>query len=1352
MSGRINIPFRITMFSLLAATVLLASSSSGIADQPQWIWSPKKSGVAGVNSQGECYFRKKFTLVKPEQAEMELLAGDEYELFINGRLAARGQSYGSATKMDVSSFLVPGVNLIAAKVRHNDGNQVGLAIRFRVREKGETRWRSLTTNDTWKTRDQEITSWQSTSYNDIGWLNAQTLGKTASASSKTAASSQSASSKSSTTNQTARTAQRAQPKNTQSRELNSNLASQPQAQNFDNSAPPVPTETVAKPAAARRVKSKIATTQSKPVASNPNEKNATDRFEISSEFTVQLIMSERETGSLIAMEFNEFGKMLLSREGGPLLIADPTKQLDDPNRVRVYCDEVSSCQGILPLNGEVFVTGSGPQGLGLYRLADNNRDGKLEVVSKMVGFTGESGEHGPHGIQLGPDGMLYVIVGNGSQVDAAPEETSPYLHHYEGDLVPRYEDPGGHAQGVKAPGGTIVRVALDGKKVETVVGGIRNSFDLVFDKDGEIFLHDSDMESDIGTTWYRPTMAFHAPHGAELGWRSGWSKFPQYFVDQTPAVCETGRGSPTGSVLYQHLQFPVRYQDTIFMADWSEGRILALRTQPSGAGFTAQAETFLKGRPLNVCDLAVGEDGGLYFCTGGRGTQGGVYRIMWKGKIPQKMLEFESDLAKAIRHPQPSSAWARQNIAQIKIGMGDSWATAIQGVAKERRNTDKFRTRALQLMVLYGPPPTTKFLEELSQDSSVEIRAQVARMCGLTRGNEDILEKMVTDSSPIVRRLSCESFMRIGLEPKLSALIPMLQSTDRIESLSARRLLERIRIDKWDDDIFTTENKRLFIQGSVAMMTAKPSLERAYQILAKSSTFMEGFINDHDFIDLLRTMQLALVRGKVDPARIPGLAVRVGNEFPSESSAINRELSRILAFLKAGDLQGRLEEYLQNPDVSVEDKVHVAMYMQTIGSNLTTSARVAMIDSLEKARQIDGAGGSYQLYLQRAITELSATVTPDEIDYVLQNGHLWPSAATAAFYKLPDSLTPEMVQTVIEMDQRVQQAGKTDIATNQMRLGVIAVLARSGDETSMEYLRQLWQQEENRRNDISIGLAQQPAGENWAYLVSSIPILDDLTGMEVLEKLSAVQRRPRAAKHYRDVISVGYRMRGKGTPSAVRLLRHWSGEQQQPEANSWDSNMNAWRNWFHTKFPNEPKIEVESTSDKIGRYSADQVLMTVSTNTGDANRGHALYTKAQCATCHRFENQGQSVGPDLTNLAQRFSLREAVESTINPSKVIPDRYASKQILTVDGTMFTGMAIKQADESYFVLQSDGKRIRIKPEDIEEIKESDISAMPTGLLDGLTPSEVNDLFAYLMKNQAQTAGTSNGPTVSQVQFSK
>ena len=1331
---------RTLMFGLALLTSFIVADAAVFGDQPQWIWSPKKTVTNESKSQGECYYRKKFTLVRPVKAEMEIAAGDEYEIYINGRLAARGQSFGTPSKMDVATYLQPGINLVAAKVRHHDGRYVGLALQMRVQERGEIRWRTLTTDTTWKTRVENVAAWKSTAYNDMGWLNAEALNAsvvaTNSEASNSGATQVPVQSKSARGEASIATVARPNPAaitNNQNRATAPNRAVQ-----IGSTNPAAP------------VHSTVAETTKPKTVATPQKKQ---RFEIDPEFMVQQVLTGRETGSLVAMEFNEFGKLLLSREGGPLLIADPTRQLSDPHRVRVYCDQVTSCQGILALNGDVIVTGDGPQGLGLYKLSDTDRDGMLEVKQKLASFTGSLGEHGPHGVMLGPDGLLYVIIGNGSQISGPVSPTSPIQHFYEGDLVQRYEDPGGHAKGMKVPGGTVVRVSLDGKKIETVAGGIRNAYDLVFDHEGEMFIHDSDMESDMGTTWYRPTMVFHVPAGAEFGWRSGWAKFPQYFVDQTPAVCETGRGSPSGAVLYQHLRFPPRYQDTMFFADWSEGRILSLRTQKDGAGYTGQPETFLKGRPLNVVDLAVGEDGGLYFCTGGRGTEGGVYRVMWKGKVPEKLLEFESDLAKVIRHPQPNSAWARQNIARLKTALGNKWNSAIEGVAIQERNQDKFRLRALQLMVLYGPAPSKELLDSLSKHRNPTIRSQVALLCGLKQNDDSqqVLNELIADESPLVRRKACESFMRLGIEPKLTAILPMLSSTDRVESMCARRLIERIPAEQWESDVFTTDDKRLFIQGSIALMTADPSLQRAYNVLAKASKFMDGFVNDYDFVDLLRAMELALVRGKVDPSRVPGLVVRLGNEFPSGSSSINRELVRLLAYLKAGDLQGRMEEYLQSDEVSIEDKVHFGMYMQAVGPNLTSGARMAIIEALELAQSAKGTGGSYTAYLQKAVKDVAKTITPDQVKTVLANGHRWPNAVIGAFYKLPQSLDPESVQLIIEMDQKIKKTGNDNPATKQTRLGVIAVLARSGDQTSMDYLRQLWKDESERRNDIVIGLSQNPGGENWAYLVSSLPVLDDLTGMEVVQKLAGVQRRPRDPRHFRDLIAIGYRLRGQDGDSTLRLLEHWAGE-QLVLAGDWQSKMNTWREWFQQKWPDEQPISIESASEVVGRFSVSQILSKLEdAGPGDASKGHAVYVKAQCATCHQFNGNGQSVGPELTNLAHRYSLRETIESTINPSKVISDRYASKTVVTNQGRQFTGMAIEQHDGSYLVLQSDGKRVQISSEDVDEVRPNSKSAMPDGLLDDLTMTEINDLFAYLLNSGQRTAEQDkDSPLVSQSEF--
>ena len=94
------------------------------------------------------------------------------------------------------------------------------------------------------------------------------------------------------------------------------------------------------------------------------EVHRSERFRISREFEVQRVIDAEETGSLIAMAFNEFGQIVLSQEGGPLLLAVDSDKDDIVDTLRVYCESVKNVQGILPLNGQVYVTGDGPEGNG----------------------------------------------------------------------------------------------------------------------------------------------------------------------------------------------------------------------------------------------------------------------------------------------------------------------------------------------------------------------------------------------------------------------------------------------------------------------------------------------------------------------------------------------------------------------------------------------------------------------------------------------------------------------------------------------------------------------------------------------------------------------------------------------------------------------------------------------------------------------------------------------------------------------------------------------------------------------------------------------------------------------------
>lgn len=1316
--------------AIVALSAVLAKTESVRGNDIPRIWSPRLGSQEVTAADHECYFRKKFTLIRPESAEIILSAADGYELYVNGKRVGAGLSAGETVRLDATRWVEPGVNLIAIKVQHFESSEPWLAMKFRVKERGEVRWRSLVTDESWKTRISYAPAWSSLRFNDLSWIPAAIVpGETG-------------------------TAVGAQKPNGQFRSASTAAQTPPIVSGSSSSRVPsqrdgnarVRMGDVATGLQAASPQAGPARQAQRDVAETGDPDNtAGARFQCPEGFVVQQVMTPEETGSLLAMAFDEFGRLLLSREQGPLMVARHMVRPEDPERIRLLCDEVSSCQGILPLNGEVYVTAMGPQGMGLYRLGNLDDNGQLHIVQTLLRFTGRPGEHGPHGLALGPDGMIYCTIGNASQVDGPIADSSPLLNVHEGDPLPRQEDPSGHSSGVRAPGGTVVRVSLDGKTIERFAGGIRNAYDLVFNERGDLFVHDSDMESDVGLPWYRPTQLYHVPPGADLGWRSGWSKFPEYYEDTIPPIAKTGRGSPTGATLYQHFQYPMAYQNALFLGDWSEGRILKVSLKEKGSSYESEPEVFVTGRPGNVVDLDVGQDGSLYFCTGGRGTAGGVFRVVWKGQIPPEVYTFNNDLERVIRHPQPTAAWARQNLALLKQRMGPDWETSLLGVLREPRNDVSYRLRALDLMVLYGPWPTASLLDELTTDERAEIRARATDIAGQLDSPvaAEMLKRAIADADPMVRRCALQSCIRRRVELSLDDIRASLQSMDRVESTVARRCLERIPVANWRDEILTTDDQRLFVQGSLALVSVQPTEENRLAIIERTGQLLQGFISDANFIDILRVCQVALDDPSLNIDSLNGFAQQIAAEFPAGVGVINRQLAILLARLQVPDVDGRMKEFFASESFTDLEKLDVAMRLHVAGAALNDDVRLQVLEQLE-AYAARFSGGGYRQYLDRAIQQMAATLTDEQIPGILEQGERFPVTTVAALYRLQDQIDESLIERLIEIDRRVVESD--DMAIRRLRLGIIGMLGASREPRAMEYLRQIWKERPKYRGEIAIGLAQQPEEENWGYLVSSLPVLDDTTAVEVLKTLQRVDRRPTQPEPFRDVIVLGWKLRNEGADAASGLLQHWAGVQPEttPVANEpvWKSDLRFWKNWFEQKWQGET-VELDESAP-VGEYSQDQILGWLETGRlGDPNRGRAVFAKANCAACHRLAGFGEAAGPELTNLGRRFSTREILEAITQPSRVIPDRFRSRKILTSDGKTHVGMVSHDADGSVLLLDIEGQKIRFQPDEIEEMADAELSAMPDGLLNGLDQEEIIDLFAFLQQDSDRQARAPSEP---------
>ncbi len=1070
------------------------------------------------------------------------------------------------------------------------------------------------------------------------------------------------------------------------------------------------------------------------------------RFTTPRDFEVTFLNGGKTTGSLIAMTFNEQGNILAAQEKGPLLILRDPAKTGKFETVSVYCDQIKNCHGMLCLNGKVLAVGDGPDGIGLYRLSDTKNAGTLDKVELLFKFTAKMVEHGPHAPILGPDGFVYIMVGNHGTADKEAEATSPYHHPYEGELLsPRYEDPSGHAAGIKGPGGVILRTDPQGSFIETFAGGFRNPYRMAFNRAGELFTWDSDMEWDEGLSWYKPTRLLHVTPGGECGWRSGWTNWHDYYHDALPAMLDTGRGSPTGVVAYNHVMLPVRYHDALFVGDWGRGRILAVRMKPAGGTYVAETETMVEGRPLNVTDLSVGPDGAIYFCTGGRDTEGGIYRLSWLGKVPPSVTDLGTGLAAALRQPQMDAAWSRQAVAAIKRQLGKDWEPELIAAAENRSLPIEQRVRALDLMHLLGPFPKLDKLVKLSSDSDVKMRAKATYLLGI-HGDEttkDRLVALLADTDPEVQRLACESLVRSTQNPPVTKLLPLLGSTQRHLAFAARRTLEQIPKDEWKTQVLTSDNQRVFIQGATALLVLDPDKETATAIVARGQKLMQGFVADPEFLDLLRVFELACSRGGLKAEDVPTLGPQMAEEYPAKDPRMNRELLRLAVAMQDASFLPRMIEQLNSPDVPLPEKLHAAFHARFLTTGWNTSQKLEVLKFFEQARSLP-SGHSVKGYIENVSRDFFALLTEVERAEVLANGSKWPSSALSVLARLPAQPGEITLAQLRHLDESL--SGLDTEASKKLGIGIVAVLARSGDEESLAFLRKLYEKEPERRQFIAMAISQHPEGENWHVLVNSLSIVEGVFAQEVILALLKVDLAPETPEPFRQTILRGLKMGERGGKHAVRLLEQWTNEKIGTPDDGWEKQLSGWQAWFAKKYPDQ--TEAVLPDDSGNHWTFDELITFLNSpegKHGNLQRGAAVYAKANCVKCHRFGPTGDAVGPDLTTVTQRFQVKEIVESVLFPSQVIADRYASKTIVTKDGKIYSGIVGPQGDDAVVVIQADLQKIVVKNSEIESTTPSKKSAMPEGLFNRLTLEEVADLFAYMNQStpSAITRRTQMGP---------
>lgn len=425
-------------------------------------------------------------------------------------------------------------------------------------------------------------------------------------------------------------------------------------------------------------------------------------------FKVELLYSalpEKE-GSWISLALDNKGRFITSSQhnrGLLRLTLPPGGPQGGAVKVETLPVDVGHAHGLLYAFDSLYVVSADDEKdrNGLYRLRDTNGDDQYDKRDFLKALRGQ-GEHGPHGVVLAPDGeSLFVVGGNFTKIpdDVASFRSPPVWQ--DDQLLPPIKDPSG-GKPKASPGGWVLRTDRDGKSWEVFANGLRNAYDIAFNKQGDLFTYDSDMEWDLGTSWYRPPRVCLVASGADFGFRLSTSNWPAWNADSLGSLLDTGPASPTGVVFGYGARFPARYQNAMFALDWTYGTIHAVFLTSKDASYTATAEPFVVGAPLPVTDAVVHPDGSLYFITGGRKVQSGLYRVSYVGAeatsaAPEVQANPQQKLRRSLEAFHGKVIPAAVDAALPHLGSQDRYLRSAARLALEAQPIASWRQKVVKI-------------------------------------------------------------------------------------------------------------------------------------------------------------------------------------------------------------------------------------------------------------------------------------------------------------------------------------------------------------------------------------------------------------------------------------------------------------------------------------------------------------------------------------------------------------------------------------------------------------------------------------------------------------------------------
>ncbi len=152
--------------------------------------------------------------------------------------------------------------------------------------------------------------------------------------------------------------------------------------------------------------------------------------------------------------------------------------------------------------------------------------------------------------------------------------------------------------------------------------------------------------------------------------------------------------------------------------------------------------------------------------------------------------------------------------------------------------------------------------------------------------------------------------------------------------------------------------------------------------------------------------------------------------------------------------------------------------------------------------------------------------------------------------------------------------------------------------------------------------------------------------------------------------------------------------------------------------------DTANRSELVARY-----LRTMPSE-GNVENGRALFAK-RCAQCHKLNELGHAVGPDLAALTDK-SVAALVTAVLDPNKAVEAKFLQFNAATVNGQVTAGLLSAETATSVTLLAAEAKATTLLRSEIDELWAVNKSLMPEGLETELTPAALADLAGFIRSN--------------------